>query len=70
MTQNTQNNMKDDSGNRKDFRRENLNKKKFLDKKQQEEERVAESKRKQEFRQKKQEIDEEEWENWERFYNR
>lgn len=70
MTQNTQNNMKDDSGNRKDFRRENLNKKKFLDKKPQEEERAAESKRKQEFRQKKQEIDEEEWENWERFYNR
>jgi hypothetical protein len=70
MNPNRQNNMKDDSNNdRKDFRRENLTKKKFLDKKQKLDDEFIESKKKSNFKQKKQEIDEEEWEDWDRYYN-
>lgn len=61
--------MTDDS-NRKDFRREKITKKKYLDKKKdhlEDPDRI--SKKNNQLKQRKQEIDEEEWEDWDRYYN-
>jgi hypothetical protein len=60
-----------DDPNRKDFRREKITKKKFLDKKKdylQDPDQIL--KKNNQLKQKKQEIDEEEWEDWDRYYNR
>jgi hypothetical protein len=62
--------MTDDS-NRKDFRREKITKKKYLDKKKDyldDPDRVP-AKKNNQLKQKKHEIDEEEWEDWDRYYN-
>jgi len=62
--------MTDDS-NRKDFRREKITKKKYLDKKKDyldDPDRIP-TKKNNQLKQKKHEIDEEEWEDWDRYYN-
>jgi hypothetical protein len=63
--------MKDDTNNRKDFRRENIAKKKNLDKNNFMDDGLENHKKKnkEKYKQKKQEIEEEEWENWDRYYN-
>jgi hypothetical protein len=59
----------EDSDSRKDFRRENIKKKKILDKSDQDSFDIK-SKKNSEIKKRKEEIDEEEWKDWERFYNR
>lgn len=61
--------MKDDTNNRKDSRRDSIQKKKFLDKSQKFNDEIPDINQKKQFKKRKQEIDEEEWEDWDRYYN-
>jgi hypothetical protein len=60
-----------DDPNRKDFRREKIIKKKYLDEKKDhlDDPDRTPSKKNNQLKQKKHEIEEEEWEDWDRYYN-
>lgn len=63
--------MKDDKDqeDRKSLRRENFSKKKN-NRREYDEDYCASKEKSREFNKRKQELEEEDWENWERFYNR